>query len=205
MEPGSSDEGRPLPPEDARGGRHYGVPRLRERVLQKLAEAYSQNNLDLDEYERRVKRAQEARTIEQLQEVLADFEGPGAETLSPRTAAADRAEVFFALIGDREVTAEELPAHAVNAFTVIGDLRIDLSSLREGEVYTVNSVSIIGDTRLLVPPGAAVVRQFFTVIGDFKRKKDRQAPPGPSSCTVILKGFKIIGDVIVTEAGAPRK
>lgn len=194
MKPGSSDDRVPAE------GRTYGVPRLREQVLRRLAEAYADNNLDLEEYEKRVGRAEQARTVEELQGVLADFEAPPSPGPSPAGGPPrGDPEVIFSLLGDREIAAGQIEGGSVNLFTVIGDTRLDLSSLRGGETLTVTSVSVIGDTRLLVPPGTVVVRRCLALIGGFKRKKGREPSSGTAPATIILQGFKVIGDVIVTE------
>ena len=60
-------------PDDGRTPSEYGVPKLRRQILQRLADAYADDNLELSEYERRVRAAEYAATIEQLETLVADF------------------------------------------------------------------------------------------------------------------------------------
>ncbi len=51
----------------------YGVPKLRRAVIRKLAEAYSRDDLTLEDYERRVQVAEQAVTTDDLEAIVEDF------------------------------------------------------------------------------------------------------------------------------------
>ncbi len=51
----------------------YGLPKKREEVVKTLEQAYLEGNLDETSYEQRLTLAYEAKTVEELKEVLYDF------------------------------------------------------------------------------------------------------------------------------------
>lgn len=60
----------------------YGVSKRRREIIQLLAAAYSEDNLSLEDYERRVQMAERATTIEALRAIVFDFPDDPIETRS---------------------------------------------------------------------------------------------------------------------------
>ena len=183
-------------------GSRYGVPKVRERVIRMLQQAYAAGDLELEDYELRVKRAEDASTVGELKAVVADFPdqsvpAPGVTT-SPVAEAAG--PFYFTLIGDRQIHPEDLEQNAASVLSIIGDGKIDLSGTRapEGTTFDITSVSFIGDTKITVPRGTRIIRRGFSLIGSFKR---RARPPaaGAERYTLVLRGFKLIGDVKIRD------
>ena len=186
--------------ENNRSSRYYGVPKLREDVIEKLSEAYSKDNLELAEYERRVKLAQDAKTIEELLKIIRDFPQPKSQLSDLTETVSERGKFFITLIGDREVFTDDFKDNKLTIITAIGDATINLSSTeQEKKTYTINNFSLIGDTWLILPPNVNLIRKHFTFIGDYKRKGKREKKQKDKNYTVILKGFKLIGDVVIIE------
>jgi hypothetical protein len=197
---------QPLPDH---GGRRFGVPKFREEIIRRLNDAYAADNLSLAEFERRIDLAERSETVEELSELVADFPQDSVSA-EPRT---DPAEPFgepqyhFAVLGDRRVSADDLAGNDVRLISVIGDHVIDLSDMRSGAVYEIQSYSLIGDTKIIVPPGVKVVKKMLSIVGDVKRKgPGRKGKPaagrresGSVTGTVVLRGFSLFGDVIIQD------
>lgn len=62
----------------------YGLPKKREEVIEALKEAYTNENLDDQEYERRLDETMKAQSIEQLRRVLFDFPAEIRYRIFPR-------------------------------------------------------------------------------------------------------------------------
>ena len=198
------------PPDDAQGeGRlrkgSFGVPKYREAIVDVLARAYADNNLELNEYENRLQRAENAQTISELKEIVSDFP---AEYLSFNAAVPvpfkeGKQSSIFCLIGDRGISLKETKSSGINSYSAIGDTRVDLTGLApESQPFSVKSYSLIGNVYIAVPPNTRIVKKFFSLIGSFQRKRpvdDLAYTHGP---TVYLRGFKLIGDVIIEEKTA---
>ncbi|NJO00976.1 MAG: DUF1707 domain-containing protein [Bacteroidia bacterium] len=65
----------------------YGLPKKREQVIEELNLAYANQNLDDQEYERRLQEATMAKSIEELMLVLFDFPSEIKNRLFPRNPA----------------------------------------------------------------------------------------------------------------------
>lgn len=197
-------------PHDTQGpgpATHYGVPRIREDVIRRLADAYATDALELDEYERRITLAHQARTVEELRALLADFGGPPAPTQTTTPAEPEgEGRTMLTLIGDRRLTDGDFRNRRLTTVTLIGDTRIDLRGLAAAEgTYIVTSVTFVGDTKLIVPPGVRVEQELTVLVGEVKVKgRDRDRPIGFERCTVVLRGAKLVGDVIIDERDRSR-
>ncbi|MDE0449682.1 MAG: DUF1707 domain-containing protein [Spirochaetaceae bacterium] len=191
----------PAEPDDD-GGKPtaYGVPKLRRQVLQKLADAFADDNLELAEYERRVRAAELATTIGELEAVVADFPGDGVR--EPRaTGAVAAAGAAVTVMGDREMEVHEagdVPSFVIN---VMGNTRIDLSAAPPG-VYDLRICSVMGDVQVAVPPGSQVNRTLWSMMSDVKTRPSKAKRPAAArfnSHQVNLAGFSLMSDVIIRE------
>lgn len=216
-------------------GHSYGVPARRSRILELLSDAYARDDLDEPEFERRVERAHSARTIEELDQLVADFPeeivnaspSRGPKNLAPLSREEVNREVDrlddvpaptrMSVIGDNRVELYPEDDRVVRCVSIIGDSRIDLRNLAgESGVVLVKVAAAIGDTCVVVPRGTPVDIRLVGLIGEHKRSRRNEGfmrrlgrrlgvveepettamPPGP---TVVVTGFKLIGDTVVEE------
>jgi hypothetical protein len=205
-------------------GRAFGAPARRQAVLELLKEAYAHDQLDAEEYERRAELAVAARTIEELDRIVADFPAdirPAAAALPASEAEIDRLDGLSAptevtVFGDQRIVAVRGEPPLQRSVSLLGDVVLDLRPLSgQGGVYLIKIVSGIGDTKIIVPPGTVVESRHLSVLGDKAKRRsfgflkrlgrnlgllpadDRPAsPPGPR---VIVTGFKFLGDTVIVE------
>ena len=59
----------------------YGVPKLRRAIVRRLAEAYSRDDLTLEDYECRVEAAEQAKTIDDLEAIVDAFPDNSPDSL----------------------------------------------------------------------------------------------------------------------------
>lgn len=203
-----------------RTGTTYGVPARRKEISAKLSEAYAQDMLDQREFETRLELCEAATTMEELDGLVADFGAPVPTPSDPRAlAAADR---HFSLLGDQSHVLIPGGPEVFQAFSVLGDVRVDVRAFRgSGRTLEVQVSSLLGDAKIFVPPGTKVVRRAGSVLGDvhvrmakepgsakkfFSRLFGRSdappaspfAPDGPPP-TVVITGWRLLGDLIVEE------
>ena len=189
-------------PDDGRTPSEYGVPKLRRQILQRLADAYADDNLELTEYERRVRAAEHAATIAQLQALVADFPGaPGAPP--PASAApAPTAGASVTIMGERKLevqAAQDLPRQVIN---VMGATRIDLSDAPPG-VYELRVYNLMGELQVAVPYGTRINRTLLGLLSDVSvrpwKVKRTAAPARFTSHQVTLAGVSLLGEVTIRE------
>ena len=180
----------------------FGVPKYREAIVNALVRAYTDNNLELNEYENRLQRAEKAQTISELKEIISDFptEYLSSNAAVPVPFREGKKTSGFCLIGDLNISLKEAKSSVINSYSAIGDTRIDLKDLApESQPCKVKFYSLIGNVYITVPPNTRVVKKIFSLIGSFQRKQPVDETSLSHAPTVYLKGFKLIGDVIIKE------
>lgn len=200
---------RPPPaatPDDEHLPSEYGVPKLRGRILQRLADAYADDNLELAEYERRVRAAEHATSIGQLEALVADFpdarQVASSEASGPPVAGAGAA---VTVMGERDLdveTVQDLPRQVIN---VMGATRIDLSDVPPG-VYELRVYNVMGELQVAVPYGTQINRTLWNLLGEVSVRpwKVRRASRSRfSSHRVTLAGVSLMGEVTIREEASP--
>ncbi len=176
-------------PPECGGGRAFGVPRRREEIIALLKEAYTHNDLEQLELERRLELAEEARTIEELEALIADFPSPisaadARPTAMPNPAAAIDmdlegqisaldgmvAPTRFTLLGDQHIAITPAEPRVLATACVIGDTKVDLRALSGMPgAFLLKVVKLFGDTKIVVSKGTQVHVRQFSLIGDQRR------------------------------------
>lgn len=158
------------------------------RVTQAMVDGY----LDFDEIDERFATISRARTEDELQRVVADL--PELEVVAP-IARQPMPTNSFSALGDLKQGGwiDVEPYNRV--FSVIGDITIDLStaSFPPGGVV-IEVWQVIGDVKVIVPDGARVQREMFTVIGD---QREKLVPPNPVGPEITIKVRTVVGDAKV--------
>ncbi|MFP4375015.1 MAG: DUF1707 domain-containing protein [Spirochaetaceae bacterium] len=169
-----SDEESSLP-------RTFGVPKLRRAALERLARAYADDDLELEDYERRTGEIHAAETVQEIARVMADI--PDFDGDAPR-AGAHRSSIeveegehgtAVQVLGDREIGLADFRGGAMHVFRLLGDTRIDLSDLAPHDTVVVTDFGVLGDVVVRVPAGTEIVERHVVVLGDFKRGPARTA------------------------------
>ncbi|MDA3951217.1 MAG: LiaF-related protein [Spirochaeta sp.] len=192
--------------------RRYGLAQRRDQICDILAQAYTDNHIELEDYEHRLDLVNAADSIDELETVLHDFP---AVYQAPRSASADRsverstnhpAETRLSIIGDCRIDHQDFGTGEVRTFALIGDVKADLENLpplTEPVVLTV--FSLIGDTKVIIPPGMRVENQLVNVIGDTELFRRDGSVENSAVGRCIIRGLSLIGDVKIVEAGYRKK
>jgi predicted membrane protein len=123
----------------------------------------------------------------------------------------------LSVIGDNRIQLYPEDERTVSCVSLIGDGIIDLRQLSgEPGVVLVKVAAAIGDTRIIVPRGTPVDIRLVSLIGEQKKTRGSEGfmkrlgrrlgvveepdrPAGPPGPTVVVTGFKLIGDTVVEE------
>ena len=197
----------------------YGLPKLRSRVEDVLGDAYTENEIEMDELERRLALVQEATSVEALRRVVDDFPSKTVSFLYPSNEQPPRepdhrtlptmSGTHINLLGDKSITGIDINAPTNAVFSVLGDVRIDVTDVadRFARVKIVH-FGLIGDVEIRVPENAVVNRRIGVLLGDSetkrrkKKRRDRTTAAAPHGAErppmeVELVGFNVIGDCTV--------
>lgn len=164
----------------------YGVPKLRRAALERLARAYADDDLELEDYERRTGEIHAAETVQEIARVMVDVPDFAVDGFG-RTASDEQAVArppggaegehgtAVQVLGDREIAFADFRGGAMHVFCLLGDTRIDLADLGPRDTVVVTDHGALGDVVLRVPAGTEVVERRVVILGDFKRGPARAA------------------------------
>ncbi len=181
-------------------------PAVRQRVMDRLTEAFSRGDLDMESYEKRVDAALQAASAASLDELVADLParaGEGIEPAQARPAAppSQGAKKTSCVMGDRHLSGNWLQGDGVSALTVMGSTTLDLCGcdLPPGPTC-IELFTLMGDTRIIVPPSLPVRFEVSSFMADSKVGKSVNQDLRGARSWVEIRGTVVMGDVKVTAA-----
>jgi hypothetical protein len=172
----------------------------RDRVVALLRLHCTEGRLTLDEFSDRVGAVYEARTADDLDEVVRDLpvpwsSSPASDPAPPRPRKA--VKWMVAVFGDSTRRGRFTLDDESAAVAAFGDCTLDLSeALIEGPNPLVTAVAVFGDVTVIVPDGIEVDLEGVAIFGD-KRCTTGDTPPVPGSPVVLVRAFALFGDVRV--------
>lgn len=181
----------------------------REAYVERLKTAQDEGRITLDEFEERVGRVYAAKVGSEIGDVLDDLPAlqPPPPAGPPTTstddtvdvhATARRARWMVSIFGARKNTGRWTPGAPSRTFTMMGSQTLDLTEVDAQEV-DIQAFTLIGETRIIVPPGATVEMTGFILIGETANKMRNYE--GQSTMRVRVRSFGAIGECVVRTPG----
>jgi hypothetical protein len=168
----------------------------RERVATLLRAGATEGRITLEELSERLELAYAARTRRELDVVVEDL--PADDVVLPDAERARAARWSVALIGNEERSGRWRPDEDTRAVALIGDCTLDLRETQvEGGELRITAIAVLGDVRVVVPPGVAVELEGIALLGDKKYRLGDAPQPPPGAPRVRVKGYALLGDVTV--------
>ena len=195
------------------------LARAREQATELLSQRFAEGVLELEEFEDRVERAQQATEMAALKELVSDLSPAAGGPLGAPASESDRSEGsealavrapvdhalattrpeekrMIAILGgvDRK-GAWTVPA-SIKSYTVIGGTTLDFREARLAPGVTeINVRVILGGVEIIVPPGVAVEADGTAILGGFEDM--HSAPDKVDEDTPLLRisGLAIMGGV----------
>lgn len=198
-----------------REGYPQGLESLRQAAVDHLCQAFAQDQMTLEEFERRVEEVHRAASLEELRGILATFPG-GAAPLVPAgrsgsplpevgagkgpPAAPWRKErsLVLAVLGGVERRGRWAPARTNLVIAFLGGITLDFreASLPAG-VTEVWVLTLMGGVQVLVPPGVVVESEGIALMGGFEHREDMPEGPAEGLPLLRLRGVAVMGGVEV--------
>ena len=201
-----------------RGDEHpkrAGLRQSRAQAIERLTNGFTRDELGLEEFEERLKRAYAADADSELTALVSDlspetvaivFDGevvPAANTALAAVAATPRA---VAILGSVERRGQ-LAAGASGALAVLGSVVIDLRDVAmPAGVTTVHVSAVLGSVEIIVPPSLAVESAGASILGSFEGIQRVPRDPDPDLPVLRVTGRAVLGSIeIRTEVPEARK
>lgn len=177
------------------------IDELREQTIDALTEAYAEDLLTTEDFERRVSSANMSDSARELRAMLADVPTATPARREPRepAPATGSEDTVFAILSSRTYYPPATGSGGASAITFLGSLVVDLRDIDlRPEPVTVNIVSIMGDVKVLLPADASVDNRMLTLLADVKdktrsgKRRKRRSDNGPR---IRLEGVCLMSDV----------
>jgi len=195
----------------------------RERVIARLSDHFAHDDLDVDEFERRVTVAQTADDPAVIDALLADLQDAGG-TAVPVTAivptvvtdlapAGHEQETLYAIFGGIDRRGTWTVPRRMKIVAMMGGASLDLREARfPPGVIDIELKAVMGGIQIIVPPGLAVQMHGSAIFGGFQDVNRAPAHPDPGAPLLRIHGLTMMGGVSIemrlpgeSERGARRR
>lgn len=184
-----------------------GLSQAREKTIERLSNLFANDDLSLDELERRLERAYRATSVTELEALVSDVTArPSsgsalAVPVSPRSAltaphdayAADH-ERILAVMGETKRRGMWAVPRRLDVVAVMADATIDLTEARLPPGLVDIDVTVFwASCRVIVPPGMRVINQVSAVMASVHSAEEQLG--ATADATVV----RVRGSVIMAE------
>ncbi len=188
------------------------LPRAREQKISELSQHFANDDLSLDELERRIERVYKAVSVSELDAITSDLRlaqpQPGAVSRASQTnapgyagseAPARRARIL-AVMSESKRTGRWLVPPRVEVVSLMADTKIDLTSAilpPGGAEFHVRS--IWAACKIIVPPEMRVINEMHAIMASVVSRADEMGPAGTvhRGPTLRLTGTALMAEVKV--------
>jgi hypothetical protein len=177
----------------------------RERTIALLGEHFAQDNLSLDELERRIERAYRAQDLSSLRELMQDL--PSAESaVAPRAAPAIASPDIYPLEEGRVVSIMSntrrrgvwQPPRFLDVYSIMSETLLDMTrAVLQPGVTEVEVRGLMTTVKIIVPPGVRVVTQASGFMADVSDLTIDPPPVGSGAPVVRITGWVVMGELKV--------
>jgi hypothetical protein len=178
----------------------------RERAIAALSDAFANDALDVDEFERRVTRAHTSETVEEITALTKDLAAP-TTALAPATVALAPAapdsgaapETVYAIFGGVDRRGSWTVPRQWRVVATFGGAQLDLREARfPTGVIDLEVRAVFGGVQIIVPPGLAVEVHGTAIMGGFANVNRAPAHPDPDAPLLRIRGLAFMGGVEIT-------
>ena len=196
---------------ESAGGQGQSVSQSREVTVEALCEHFANDEMSVEEFERRVEVAHRAVSVQELKDLLSDL--PGANLPAPVTGAPVAAppreyrvtaaahvkerEYMVAVMGGSSRKGKWSPARTNYAVAIMGGADLDFrEAVLAPGVTEIQAFTIWGGIDVIVPPGLNVESHGIGIMGGFDQVGD-VGPADPNAPTLRIKGVACMGGVTI--------
>lgn len=180
----------------------------RDLVVQRLSDQFAADRLSLEEFERRLDLAYQAKSPEELTAITADLSPlsavattAGARQMGLRTGDNEITREFRAALGSLERSGPmELPAR-LEVGARLGNVELDLSDATFQPFTEINIRCMLGNVEITLPAGVRVENDGQGFLGSFTCHVAPGAMPSVGTAPVVrVTGRVVLGNVEVMSA-----
>ena len=173
----------------------------RDAAVERLSAATGDGRLTLQEFSQRMELATAARTRADLDGLVADLP---ADSATAGSAVAGPPSWHVSPIGGLRIRGPWRMDRHVIVVSLVGGARLDLSQAQlAAPQVMLTKVSLVGGTKVTVPPGIRVEASGFSLIGG--TRIDAGPQPGPGAPIVRIRAFALVGGIRIRRSGTSER
>jgi len=183
-----------------------GLPAQRERTIKILSDCFARNLLEMDEFERRITRAHQARSVQDLARLIDDIPGEMVETAeaeerkpsAPSLTLRDDEQPVYGIMMSRRLRGRWLKCRTVNSRVLMSNLEFDFRDLDlPSDIIELNVVALMSSVVVTVPEDLPVQLEVVPILGEVKEGRRVKATVSGRGPGVRITGFAVMGEVKV--------
>jgi hypothetical protein len=188
----------------------------RHKVAEVLRLAAGEGRIDLEELDQRLEATYQAKTYGELVPITLDLPAAGAPGPRPVPRAGAFVPAGSSAVGSRYPSSVAVMSETKRvggwvvqdghtAFALMGGVTLDLRQARfESREVTINANAVMGEVKVIVNAGTAVVVQGAGIMGEFDEQRAKVPfDPEQGGPVVRVRGFALMGSVHVQRKGPP--
>ncbi len=186
-------------------------PRARELAIEQLSALFANDELTLEELERRIERVYKATTAAELDRITADLGRALASrpsSVSARVRSQDSAAVapvygpergrMFSIMGESKRLGRWSVPQRLDVLAIMSDMRLDLTqAVLPPGIVDIDVRVVWAAFRIIVPPGMRVVNQIHSIMASVHSSTDDLSSVAGSGGGPIIRltGLALMGEV----------
>ena len=192
------------------------LARAREQKINELSVHFANDDLSLEDLERRIEQVYKAGSVADLEKITADLKqaaaAPGEPALpvsTPRRSGAKAnlpaayqgsARLLSLMSSTRRVGRWVVP-QKLDVVAIMSDTKLDLThAVMPSGVMDFEIRAVMASLKMIVPPGVRVLVDTHSVMSNVRSRADEfdaDVPPSASAPVIRLTGFALMADVNV--------
>jgi len=189
------------------------LSRAREQKISELSTHFANDDLSLEDLERRIERVYRANSVAELEEITADLKravAPPAPTPVGRASRSTTVATSYELASTRllsfmsstrRVGRWAVP-QTLNLVAIMSDTKLDFThAVMPGGVVNIHMNAIMASCKLVVPPNVRVINDTHSVMSSVRSRADELLPEGAPATldapVIRLTGIALMSDVNV--------
>jgi predicted membrane protein len=171
----------------------------REKIIQRLMQAYTHDHLEEDDFEKRLVVANKTQKRSELAALVADLPEQKEEQKAPtvaRPGTVAKTDTIFSFFSGITRKGKWKPAQNIKSINIFGGTDLDFTNavLAPG-ITEIKVFCFMGGVDIIVPPGINVDANCVAIMGGFDNKA--HGIENPNLPTLRIRGFCFMGGVDV--------
>ncbi len=190
------------------------LSRAREAKINELSTHFANDDLTLEELERRIERVYKAASVAELEEITADLRramtlpaDQSSAVSSSRSSAVSLGTSaipsrLVALMSSTRRVGRWLVPPKLDLVAIMSDTKLDFThAAMPGSVVDVHLRAVMASCKLVVPPNVRVINETHAVMANVRSRASEvlpgDAPASPEAPVIRLTGYALMADVTV--------